>query len=59
MTRQNNPKIQTGSGQRCSKPEIPKATECTKERKQRLIRIMKVIIDLNLLRQLLLLMLHL
>jgi len=33
MTRQNNPKIQTGSGQPCSKPEIPKATECTKERK--------------------------
>jgi hypothetical protein len=39
MTRQNNPKIQTGSGPSCSKmssfykPKIPKATECTDTRK--------------------------
>ena len=40
MTRQNNPKIQTGSGpsysklRSCSKkPKIPEATECTKKRK--------------------------
>jgi len=31
MTRQNNPKIQTGSGPSCSK--MPKATECTDKRK--------------------------
>lgn len=34
MTRQNNPKIQTGNGTSCSKTKkIPKATECTDKRK--------------------------